>query len=60
MNKVKFFDTYDLNWSYKTCESLENKINDFGETHEIICVNITSINYGINNEYIAAVTYKEN
>lgn len=60
MNKVKIFSEFNSRLDYKSRQSLENKINEFGKINEIICVNLSSEKYGDKHVYIAAVTYKEN
>lgn len=60
MNKVKFFSGFDMDFNYKARQSLENEINQFGETHEIVSVSICAESHGRSSyTYIAAVTYKE-
>lgn len=60
MNKVKIFHGYDCDLNNKARNLLEDSINKFGETHEIVSVSICSEKYGnYSHAYTAAVTYKE-
>ena len=58
--KVKIFSEYDRDFNHQARQRLEDEINQFGETHEIVSVSICSELYvGISHAYTAAVTYKE-